>query len=77
MVSKVVKGTVLVIDGALGLVFLILFATLLPGDAANANVVGSLVLMVAIAIIMTVITVPGRAYLRHRGDDLFGGIEWW
>jgi hypothetical protein len=77
MVSKVIRSTVLAVDGVLGLVFLYLLAALLPGDQMNASVEGSLVLMAAVVAIIAAVTLPGRAYLRRRGSDLFEGIEWW
>lgn len=77
MVSKVIRGTVLAVDGLLGLVFLYLLAALLPGDQMNASIVGSLVLMAAIVVVIAAVTIPSRTYLRRRGGDLFEGIGWW
>lgn len=77
MLLKAAKGVVLAIDTLAAVVFITLFAYLLPGDNANANVLGSIVLMAAVAAVAVGISVPVERALRRRNDSLFTGIEFW
>jgi uncharacterized membrane protein YhaH (DUF805 family) len=77
MLYKVLGTIVLAIDAVAAMVFVTLGAYLLPGDGADANVLGSLVIMALAVIVAVAVTVPTRMILRRRGTDLFEGVRLW
>lgn len=77
MFYKILKEGVLFLNFLAALVVVVLLGALLPGDRFNANVLGSLVTIVLVAMLDLAVTLPARAALRRRGIDLFEGIKVW
>ncbi len=77
MLLKAAKAVVLAIDTVAAVVFITLLAYLLPGDKADANVLGSVVLMVFTVLFAAAVSVPTELALRARDDSLFTGIKVW